>query len=408
MLEDTSRLFLNVKEKIESVFVSDKKSILDLEVEFRMRLIEECIQNYNLISLSSDDKNKIIINFKQIVQYFEQNSADTKDNNEILLKTKENIKSLLNDIVDTILTSIKEYPKGFSDNVENGNSEEVEIAKGHYNRINKKLVSLDKKIKDMNEISKNLQECQGKYDEILQKIQDTNKDFMELSRSSGGLEEGIVEIDVKLENKWSKLEEFEKKIDDLMNQGKDMLGITAIESLAESYKKTRISYELEMRMWQLFFFVSIMSMFLLGGLSLSDTGMNISFGFNGHLNINIDNYLSILNLFLVKLPFYIPMIWFAIFASRRQGEAKRLRDEYKHKETLANAYYGYKEQIKDLKDEKAQELAAKLMQNLVKMTNENPNRALDKVKTENIPTIEVIEKFLKLSKDFQKLFEKNK
>ena len=94
------------------------------------------------------------------------------------------------------------------------------------------------------------------------------------------------------------------------------------------------------------------------------------------------------------------------FASRRQSEAKRLRDEYKHKETLANAYYGYKEQIKELKDEKAQELVAKLMQNLVKMTNENPNRTLDKAKTENMPAIEVIEKFLKLSKDFQKLFKK--
>ncbi|MBD5166251.1 MAG: hypothetical protein HDT12_00490 [Helicobacter sp.] len=401
MLEDTSRLFLNVKEKIESVFVSDKKSILDLEIEFRMRLIEECIQNYNLILLSSDDKNKIIINFKQIAQYLEQNSADTKDNNENLLKTKENIKSLLNDIVDTMLTSIKEYPKGFSDNVENGNSEEVEIAKGAYDRIDKNLVSLDEKIKNINnETSKNLQECQNKYDEISQKIQNIKKDFIELSQMSGSLEGKVNGIDTKLENKWNKLEKFGNEINALMNPGKEMLGITTIASLAEFYKNTRISYEKEMLIWQALFFASIMSMFLIGRLDLFGADMNISFGFNEYLNINIDNYLSILGLFVVKLPFYIPMVWFTIFTSKKQSEAKRLRDEYKHKETFANTYYGYKEQIKDLKDEKAQELAAKLMQNLVKMTNENPNRALDKVKTENIPTIEVIEKFLKLSKDF--------
>ena len=46
MLEDISRLFLNVKEKIKPIFVSDKKSFLDLEIEFNMRLIEYCIQNY--------------------------------------------------------------------------------------------------------------------------------------------------------------------------------------------------------------------------------------------------------------------------------------------------------------------------------------------------------------------------
>ena len=124
------------------------------------------------------------------------------------------------------------------------------------------------------------------------------------------------------------------------------------------------------------------------------------------LNVRTESYLSILNSFLLRLSFCLPLVWLAIFASNRRNEAKRLRGEYEHKETLANVYYGYKEQIKELKDEKAQELATKLMQNLVEMTNENPNRALDKVKTENIPTIEVIEKFLKLSKDFQKLFEK--
>ena len=92
------------------------------------------------------------------------------------------------------------------------------------------------------------------------------------------------------------------------------------------------------------------------------------------------------------MPFYIPLAWLAIFATNRRNENKRLQEEYKHKETLAKAYSGYKEQIEKLEDSKAQELAEKLMDKLVEMTNENPNRALDKVKKEKMPTFEMIEK----------------
>ena len=168
-----------------------------------------------------------------------------EDISRLFLNVKEKIKSVF------ILN--KEYPKGFFDNVGNRNSEGEEITKGIHDRIDKKLVSLDEKIKNINnETSKNLQECQNKYDEISQKIQNIKKDFIELSQMSGSLEGKVNGIDTKLENKWNKLEKFGNEINALMNQGKEMLGITTIASLAESYKNTRISYEKEMIKWQLF------------------------------------------------------------------------------------------------------------------------------------------------------------
>ena len=48
------------------------------------------------------------------------------------------------------------------------------------------------------------------------------------------------------------------------------------------------------------------------------------------------------------------------------------------------------------------------MNNLVEMTNENPNRILDKVKKEKIPTLEMLEKLKDLPQEILSLISKAK
>src|SRR6185312_17547490 len=49
-----------------------------------------------------------------------------------------------------------------------------------------------------------------------------------------------------------------------------------------------------------------------------------------------------------KLPFYVPLVWLAYFASRRRSEFQRLEQEYAHKESLAKSYDSYRQQIDEL------------------------------------------------------------
>lgn len=81
---------------------------------------------------------------------------------------------------------------------------------------------------------------------------------------------------------------------------------------------------------------------------------------------------------LTRLPFFIPAVWLAIFASKQQSQYKRLQQEYVYKETLAKSYEAYKREIDRLPDgiEKSQ-LQEKLITSMVEMCGYNPSLTLE-------------------------------
>lgn len=215
-------------------------------------------------------------------------------------------------------------------------------------------------------------------------------------------------LEQKLNDRQSQLDKYEKnqkaKIEELENQIKGLLGSATDASLAHSFRRAKNSYGLSICIWNGVF---IISMVLIGFIAYGSI-FGISFWIIDMQpsNINLDDYKSILNLMISRLPLYIPLGWLAIFVTRRRNEIKRLQEEYRHKEAAAKSYSGYKEQIKEVQDDKERdELIAKLMDNLVEMTSENPNKALDKTKKENIPMIEFFEKLAKSPEEARNLFK---
>lgn len=94
---------------------------------------------------------------------------------------------------------------------------------------------------------------------------------------------------------------------------------------------------------------------------------------------------------IAHLPIILPLIWLAYFSSKQQSQNKRLQQEYAHKESLAKSFEWYKEQIDNLwEDEKSIEIKKLLMENIVKMTWENPSDTLDKNHWTNPPIWEYI------------------
>ena len=150
-------------------------------------------------------------------------------------------------------------------------------------------------------------------------------------------------------NEIDKYDETQKQqIQKWKNEIRDLLDIATNASLASSYEKSNKSYKCAIMGWNATFIISILGIFgvaIWGFVEIAD---------------KISDPLVIFGAIFARLPFYIPLAWLAIFATNRRNENKRLQEEYKHKETLAKAYSGYKEQIEKLEDSKAQELQMKI------------------------------------------------
>ncbi|EGK8105731.1 hypothetical protein IO407_000978, partial [Campylobacter lari] len=251
------------------------------------------------------------------------------------------------------------------------------------------------------DIEKQLQDLSTKINHFNKFYDETFGEFVKESNArNGGLKQELQDLKqelqdyIKTQKEAFELYEKEKK-DKFIEIEKDikkLLGGATNGSLAHSYEISKENYCWPIVGWNCVVFVSIFSIIGLSG-ELVINQLN---------KINANDYMGILSLAVLRLPIYISLVWLGIFSTRRRNEIKRLQEEYKHKETVAKTYYGYQEQMEKLSDnEKAKELQERLMSNLVDMINQNPNITLDKIKQENTPMIDFVEKISKLPKDGQ-------
>lgn len=182
------------------------------------------------------------------------------------------------------------------------------------------------------------------------------------------------------------LEEQEKKFTAQFSEIKSLLPDATSAGLAAAYQKQKESYNNPILIWTGVFFVTILAMTVLGSYIiytyLQTTG-----------ETTLNNALISL---LKDLPFFIPTIWLAAFASKQQSQYKRLQQEYAFKETNAKSFHGHKEQIERLmKDSGAdKEMLSVLVAQLVVITAQNPSNTLDNKSHEDSPPIfKVIEKY---------------
>ena len=286
-----------------------------------------------------------------------------------LLSAEDSIQKQITDFQTQIQTWFNEIQKFRNNFFEKQDNKEISL-KAEIEQINNNINARYKEIDNMAiQFAQKLIELDNFHIEVFGNL--------EGDKRVGGLKQ---EVKDRL-NEIDKYDETQKQqIQKWKNEIRDLLDIATNASLASSYEKSNKSYKCAIMGWNATFIISILGIFgvaIWGFVEIAD---------------KISDPLVIFGAIFARLPFYIPLAWLAIFATNRRNENKRLQEEYKHKETLAKAYSGYKEQIEKLEDSKAQELAEKLMDKLVEMTNENPNRSLDKDKKEKMPTFEMIEK----------------
>lgn len=93
--------------------------------------------------------------------------------------------------------------------------------------------------------------------------------------------------------------------------------------------------------------------------------------------VDVTNISHLLSNLSHKLPVILPVLWLALFASKRRSEAQRLQQEYAHKEALAKSYQSFKNQIDNLQDGKKEQLLEKLLSAAIDAVAANASSALD-------------------------------
>lgn len=107
--------------------------------------------------------------------------------------------------------------------------------------------------------------------------------------------------------------------------------------------------------------------------------------------IDVSNGAPLFTNLLYKLPILLPLLWLAMFASKRRSEDRRLQQEYSHKEALAKSYQSFKQQIESLKTED-DALMKQLLEKAITAIAFNASTTLDGKHGDKMPVLEVLDK----------------
>ena len=108
--------------------------------------------------------------------------------------------------------------------------------------------------------------------------------------------------------------------------------------------------------------------------------------------IEFNSIENIMTFLVYRLPIVIPVVWLAVFASKRRSEAERLKQEYAHKEALAKSYQSFKMQIEELDVEAKELLMEKLLSSAIDTISNNASLTLDKKHGDSLPLTSLIER----------------
>jgi len=174
----------------------------------------------------------------------------------------------------------------------------------------------------------------------------------------GGHEEQLSDLFRELERYKTEQESKHKK---LFEKIESLLPGATNAGLAKSYEERKLTYNGPIWKWNAIFFTCVLSM--------------VIFSYT-HITSATD-WGDILKRIIHYAPIYIPVIWLAIYATKRRSESRALEEEYAHKEALAKSYSSYKKQIEEI-SQGDPELMVKLLSKTIDTISENPSEVLNR------------------------------
>lgn len=257
------------------------------------------------------------------------------------------------------------------------NTEESEPSLSVQIESAKDRIDHNKKVIDdyCDEIEEPIKNLQGFYDRIFGK-----KD--EEGSREGGLKAELDERETQL----NEFEKEQKKIhENLKTQIEGLLPGATSAGLASAFKSLKDEKKNEADKYGKYFFWCLSALIFIGVtlivVELFTRGEDLFLASEHNANYW-------LNRFLIVLPVVAPLLWLAIFFSKRRSESNRLREEYAHKEALAKSFESYKKQIEALGGGPSEILELLLKISVQELEN-NPSHTLENAHGDKLPIQEV-------------------
>ena len=166
-------------------------------------------------------------------------------------------------------------------------------------------------------------------------------------------------------------------------------GATSI-GLSTAFEERKKSFKNPKETWRNIFFVSLVGLFCVPTYSFITDGLPTDAEFPSSAE-------GLLVYFMLRLPFTLPFVWLAIYASLRHGQALRLDEEYAHKEALSKSFEGYKKQIYELEgSEQQKNQTLNLIATVVRAIGRNPSMVYKDKPETNTPGEVVLERSRKM------------
>lgn len=360
---------------LESIAIYEKLKNYEKKIDYKENIIKELDSVYNKTKIEA----RKISNMHQEIQDLYREYYAVNENNTVPMATT--LDTLSQDIKDKYSEVHDFYQKLITD--EDSIRQQIlssrDIIRNREVDLDRSLAKLDNEIAKISSFHKEIYGDGEKIFGIKKNIEDRNTQLSEF------------ESDQK-----ERYEALKKKIESLLP------GATSA-GLAKSYYDQKSSYDESIAVNTYIFYGIIAVMFL---ASFVISSSDISFLPPSIEFVKINNLEDISSFLFFRLPVLLPLIWLAVFVSRRRSECERLKQEYTHKAALASSYESFKQQIKDIDGEKADILMEKLLDSAINTISHNASLTLDKKADESIPIIGIVEKTV--DKVLEKMPSKNK
>lgn len=288
----------------------------------------------------------------------------------------EEINSKIQTLHKAILSKKKEIDEihreiyGYNDENENGEEVQVEGLK-------------DKLEDSYNELEDRLEEFNKKIDETFQKTQEDYTNFINEKNSSYN---SIVE-------KWKK--EYSNTLDKI----ESLLPNALTVGLSYAYSEKREEEVKESEKYGNRFRNAAIGLVL---ISLIPFAVSV-FSLFDDKPIKEVIY-DMPRLVLAILPLYVPVLWLAYSANKKQNLSKRLIEEYSHKEVLSKTFEGLSTQIENIDDNGiSADLRVKLLYNIISISSENPGKLISDYDKSDHPLTDALEQSVKLANAVERL-----
>jgi polyhydroxyalkanoate synthesis regulator phasin len=186
------------------------------------------------------------------------------------------------------------------------------------------------------------------------------------------------------------------RYEETFNKIENLLPGATGAGLGEAFHKQRDRFNMPARLWAAVFVATMVALVVVAYVG-SDKLLSDAVG-----------SWSAIGVYMVRrLPFYVPLVWLAIYAGMQHMLAQRLEEDYAYKESISRAFEGYKNQMSNpaLQDMNPSPLGV-LCTNVLQMLAQEPGRIYDKNVNANTPLGVVVDALPKIQKALAKSMPK--